>query len=104
MSERETAVTIHGEVEYATVECSSCGETVAAEHATSVIVGDVTNIESWGHQPDQYEFGNGKERGKICEYCRDDPAAYPSGRVFDALSSARALATAALFILGVYLL
>ena len=104
MSERETAVTVHGEVEYETVECVSCGESVAAEHTTSVIVGDVSHIKHWSHTADEYQFGNGMDRGKLCEYCRDDPAAYPSGRYFDLVASTRAVLTAALFVLGVYLL
>ena len=111
MSERETAVTVHGDVEYETVECESCGERVAATHATDVIVGEVTNVSEYTSISNRYKFANGMNRGQLCDYCRDDPAAYPSGRYFDLLASTRALLTAmllatsaGLFVLGVHLL
>ena len=104
MSERETVPTVHGEVPYETVECVSCNERVAAENTKDVIVGEVTRVKDYNHRPDKYEFGDGMDRGQVCEYCRDDPAAYPSGRYFDAVGSARAILTTALFVLGVYVL
>jgi hypothetical protein len=104
MSDRETVPTVHGEVPYETVECVSCEERVAAKNTKDVIVGEVTRVKDYNHRPDRYEFGNGMERGNLCEYCRDDPAAYPSGRYFDLVASTRAVIVAALFVLGVYLL
>ena len=70
--------TAHGEVEYETVECDSCGEQVAREAATSIVVGDVKEKAPLnGLDYSRYKFHGTPAEGWVCEYCQDDPAGFP---------------------------
>ena len=78
--------TAHGEVEYETVECDSCGEQVAREAATSIVVGDVKEKAPLnGLDYSRYKFHGTPAEGWVCEYCQDDPAGFP--RVTHTLST-----------------
>jgi len=58
MSEKQTAVTAHGEVEYEVVKCDSCGNMVLPENTAEFTIGD--------------------REGVACEHCVDEgPASFP---------------------------
>lgn len=72
MSPKRKATTVHGEVEYEVVECSSCGNEVAKEDAKRFVIGDQTKKTDWGGlSTTEYHFNNEQE-GWACEYCRND--------------------------------
>jgi len=71
---KKTAATAHGEIEYETVECSSCGDTVAKESAKRHVVGTVQDITHWGvigHRTYEFDTSDYQE-GWVCECCRND--------------------------------
>lgn len=106
-SKRETAPTVHGEVEYETVECASCGERVAKKNASRFVIGDLYSGREIRRRPGKYtriHFEHGPNMGWACDYCKDDPIRFPRGTKFKALASVRALFTVTLFVIGVYLL
>ena len=72
--ETEVSVTPHGEVEYETVTCSSCENTVPKEHAKRFVIGDVVELTHWGAiGKRQYGFDTSTyQEGWACEYCRND--------------------------------
>lgn len=74
MKAKEKIPTAHGEVEYETVECSSCGNTVPEQSAKRYVVGTVQNIKHWGALGKrEYEFDTSDyQEGWACEYCRND--------------------------------
>lgn len=90
--------TAHGEIEYETVECVSCGEEVAKNNTSDVVIGEISEKReySWGNK---YRFESGETHGYACEYCKDDPVKFPRGRTFDIISSTKALVTALLLFL-----
>lgn len=70
----ESIETSHGTVEYETETCTSCGDEFNEEDMTDVIVGDVTDHYQY---KERYKFANGCAHGKLCPYCREEPAGYP---------------------------
>lgn len=74
------ATTAHGEVEYETVECSSCGNEIPKDEASRFIIGDCAGVDKWSHRGDEWEFTSYRT-GWACPYCRDDPAGYPTARI-----------------------
>jgi hypothetical protein len=68
------ATTVHGEVEYKTVECASCGNTVPKQQAKRFVIGTTKNIEHWGMIGKRdYSFETADyQEGWACEYCRND--------------------------------
>ena len=72
-SKTETAETIHGSIEYKTVECTSCGNEVAETDALDYVAGDIMGVDHWGHR-DAYEFSIDDatlHQGHLCPYCAD---------------------------------
>lgn len=85
MPERE-AVTLHGDVAYKTVECSSCGSEVAKQTAQRMIVGDVVEYQNYrAIGKEKYSFDPDTIRkGWACEYCRHEgPTDFPRRRLRD---------------------
>lgn len=80
MTNQRKAVTAHGEVPYETVECDSCGNEVAKDDAEKFVIGDHIHTDKWSHKGDELEFKNYRT-GWACEYCKGDPAGFPSTRV-----------------------
>jgi hypothetical protein len=75
----KTAQTVHGDVQYPVVECSSCGQEVRKEDAKRFVIGDVKRISEYRSMTDEWRFCNGYTAGWACEFCRDDgPIRYPS--------------------------
>lgn len=72
MSPTKTAQTVHGEVQYETVECSSCGEEVAKDEAFEFEMRkDVDGIYR----------SKVNRKGWACEYCANEgPINFPSGK------------------------
>ena len=76
----QQATTIHGEVEYETVDCSSCGDEVAKQNALRFVIADPTDysvLRAMHKVRLEYKSGTLRE-GWACPYCADDPAAMPS--------------------------
>lgn len=73
---KQTTPTVHGDVEYETVECDSCGNELAKESADRLIVGDVDRIRTSDYRPDEIRF-NSYTLGWVCPYCNSDPASFP---------------------------
>lgn len=70
-----------GEVEYETVICTSCGDEVAKQNCTNVIVGDITDERHWSFGKHKYTFRDDRPaEGWLCEYCHEEPAAYPQNK------------------------
>jgi len=67
---KETAVTPHGEVEYETVECDSCGVEIAKSEAYRFVA------FSQGFDPSY--VCECATRGWVCDYCREAPAGLPT--------------------------
>jgi hypothetical protein len=72
--ETEVSVTAHGEIQYETVTCSSCGSTVPEEDAKRFVIGDVVGITHWGAlEKREYKFDTSNyQEGWACKYCRND--------------------------------
>jgi len=77
----ESVETAHGTVAYETATCVSCGEEFNKEDMANVVIGEMTEHRSYGSMADAFEFKNGYTTGRVCSYCRDDPASYPVPRV-----------------------
>lgn len=71
--------TAQGEVSYETVICSSCGDEVAKEGATRLIIGEIVDEDRWVHRGAiEYEFElHNHDKGWLCDFCHENPAAYP---------------------------
>ena len=74
MSKTETVPTLHGDVEYEVVECSSCGNVVAKEDAKRFVIGDILTIRHYASiGKREYVFRTSDyQEGWACEYCRND--------------------------------
>jgi len=77
---KKTAVTKHGEVEYETVECSSCGNKTPKEKAEQFVIGEPTSTRVWEHSGNKkFEFDlDSLKEGWACEFCKESPASYPT--------------------------
>lgn len=106
----QTVATAHGEVEYETVECTSCGNQVAKKDALVFVIGDLESSERYrGLEKHRFTFETDRvSYGWACEYCRETgPARYPDPAysvdgediVFAAMGSV-AMVTAVLAFLG----
>lgn len=84
----EKAITVYGEVDYETVECSSCETEVLKEEAQRFVVGDVRRHKSLDNRGiETYAFKKGTVRdGWACEFCVDDPAGFPGADILPELS------------------
>jgi len=111
MTDCDEVSTVHGTVDYEVVECVSCGNQVVAERAETVVVGELKGRSTSPYASrEKFIFDSlSVEHGHVCEYCRDDPAAYPSGTVVDILTVgkvlyvATALLTSTILIAGLVL-
>ena len=74
MPER-TDLTAHGEVTYATVECTSCGNEVLDNEAKHVFVGDHGRTKSRSYK--DYDSVGLKDysHGRLCPHCVEEGAA-----------------------------
>lgn len=80
---KEELGTVHGVVEYETVECTSCGEKVVEEDALTIFVGEYHGKSSRSYESyDRIKLANYK-KGYLCPYCTDDPAKYPQRKWYD---------------------
>lgn len=69
MSQTETVHTKYGEVSIETVECDSCGNTIATEDAHRFAMGEGT----------VHGFEDAERHGYACEHCvNEGPAGFPS--------------------------
>ena len=80
------ALTVHGEVDYDTVECSSCGNEVLEDESYGFILYDSAKVKktrSW-HDHNEWEvYNGGYKEGHICPFCYDEgPVDYPRTRSF----------------------
>ena len=79
-SEKQKATTVHGDVEYDVVECSSCGTELMKKDAYRFVVG--RQVSRWDVDTDvnlKYEFRKAEcGEGYVCEFCRNDPADFPN--------------------------
>lgn len=84
-SQLRTAETIHGLIEYETVVCDSCRQTMNREAADRFFIGTIqerNEYRSLGHTTIEFDYDTLAE-GWICSYCRDSddgPAGYPPER------------------------
>lgn len=74
MTDRNTAATAHGSVEYETVTCDSCGNEVVKDDAYRFAIGGYERNFIGTHEFD----ADAATVGWACEFCRDDPAGYPT--------------------------
>ncbi|SIR99934.1 hypothetical protein SAMN05421858_5080 [Haladaptatus litoreus] len=74
MSQKQKTTTVHGDVEYETVECSSCGNEVAKSQACYFVIGEKTNHL---RSRNRVNFKNGYITGWACQYCADGPVGFP---------------------------
>jgi hypothetical protein len=76
---KKSVNTVEGEVSYETVVCCSCGKEVAKEGATFVLTS--TNEPEGKHfsgiDQHQYRFDGRPESAWLCQYCHENPVAYP---------------------------
>ena len=70
MSQTRTAVTEHGSVEYEVTECDSCGQKVATDDTSDVIIADTISKEREYTSP-KYNINDVSTKGIICEYCEN---------------------------------
>lgn len=101
-----TTPTAHGEVDYKTVTCSSCGEEVPKESAARFIVSNDWESK-WAtgfNDKTTYQFGTtDMKRGWACEYCKEqDPIGYPQKDHIGSTDSA--ITKERLIVLGISLL
>jgi len=77
MPER-TVDTVQGEVSYETVTCQSCGDEIAKEGATRCVIGEIKDEKYWSHKKStDIEFEGRPHSGWLCDFCHEEPAAYP---------------------------
>lgn len=77
-TKKNTAPTVHGSIEYETVECSSCGQDVMKEEARRVYVGDVKGTTNSSHRGvTEVEFDrHDHTSGWFCPHCYDEPVGF----------------------------
>lgn len=79
-----TTTTIHGEVKYETVECSSCQSEVRKDDAFGFVIYDTDRVKTDREWHDHYEwkvYDGGYTTGYACEYCRGNgPIEYPTAK------------------------
>jgi len=80
MSQQQKTVTAHGEVEYETVECDSCGNIIPKEDGKRFVIGEFNRKDSWTHKGDELEFESYR-MGWCCPFCETDPAGFPNTRM-----------------------
>jgi hypothetical protein len=83
MSERKQAYTAHGEVEYETVECDSCGEDVVKEEAMRF--GIAQSVRE-NYRADEEKLTGVEKVGWVCPWCQEDPIKYPAPTDYDAFT------------------
>lgn len=67
---KEEALTAHGEVEYETIECATCGNKEMKKKSQQFLLGDIKKKYDWkGH--DEFHVYDGYITGHLCEYCAD---------------------------------
>ncbi len=78
MSKHNT-VTVHGEIEYETVVCTSCENEVPKDTARRMVIGEVVHHADWPNRGcEEYEFKKVTiAKGWACEYCAGNPAQVP---------------------------
>lgn len=77
MTDRNTAKTVHGEIEYETVTCDSCGNEILQSDAKRFVIGDHVRTKSWSGSGDELEFRN-YTMGWACEICQNNgPVEFP---------------------------
>ena len=79
-TQKQKAETVHGEVEYDVVECSSCGSEIMEKDAHRFVVAKDPTRTDWSERGYiEYRFHDHKDyaEGYACEFCREGPAAYP---------------------------
>lgn len=70
----KTQPTAHGEIEYETVECDSCGTELLKDEAFGFIVFDQDKLKksrSWNHFHEWNVYDGGYKTGWACPYCYD---------------------------------
>jgi len=92
-TQTRTAKTVHGDVPYETVTCSSCGTEVWRKSAKAFAIGD-----EYKQQYGTTQLSAPTATGWVCEHCADAPAAYPdTNPVFAAAHHLREYADACLY-------
>jgi ribosomal protein S26 len=83
-TQTKTATTAHGEVEYETVTCDSCGnEAAKAEASKFVMMHSMRDTTTWSHDGGYKEFEvYNYTEGWACKYCTQSPASYPQDTRF----------------------
>jgi hypothetical protein len=69
----QKAITQHGEVEYETVKCDSCGNEVVEGEELSYVIGEIRSSSYWSHKK-SYEINfheEGLNRGNLCPHCAE---------------------------------
>lgn len=79
MTDVETIQTPYGEVEFQTVECDSCGESIRKENAQRFLIGDIHRTRTkFNRRVVHFKKDCNPVVGWCCEYCRDaGPIDYP---------------------------
>jgi hypothetical protein len=69
----QKAITQHGEVEYETVKCDSCGNEVVEGEELSYVIGEIRSSSYWSHK-NEYEINfneAGFDTGNLCPHCAE---------------------------------
>lgn len=107
MSEsKQKTVTAHGEIEYETVECSSCGNDVMKEKAKGFIVYDQDKVKRTHDRLGHYEweiYDGGYITGWACPYCAEEPLSFPEKKLRDVLENGGAKMTFVFFMIFLFL-
>ncbi len=83
-TDTRTVQTVHGDVDYETVECASCGTDTLQRVAKRFVMGEQVDRNHWSHRNViRIEFDDHTIReGWACEYCYESgPAGYPNSRL-----------------------
>lgn len=78
MVNERSVYTNEGEVSYETVTCCSCGDEVAKQNCKRCVIGDLrkeSNLSTFNKH--KYEFASKPDVGWLCQFCHEEPAAYP---------------------------
>ena len=87
-----TAATVHGEVEYETVDCSSCQTEVRKDNAFGFVIYDTDcakrDFHDGLHHHEWKIHDRGYATGYACEYCYENgPIEYPTTTITRKISS-----------------
>jgi len=95
-SKTQTVATQFGETSVETVTCDSCGELVLKEDAREFVICDSYRQSRHGDK-----VKGVYSTGHVCQYCQDDPAAFPGApSVVSQMADAVLLDDRAAFVLG----